>query len=65
MDIIIYTFFMILGIYYLITYSRGKEAKHLVAVYDETIAKKKIKRGKIGGSILIVIAVLGYILCLF
>jgi hypothetical protein len=62
MDIIIYTFFMIFGIYYLVTYSGGKEGERLKRSYDEVTANKKIKRGKIGGVILIVIAVLGYIL---
>ena len=63
MDILIPTFFLIIGIYYLKVYSpAGKECSQVKNNENEEIAKKKCKLGQLGGGLLILLALVGYLL---
>jgi len=53
---------MVIGVYYIKTYSNGKEAIKIAISDSEEIAKKKCRKGKVGGYILILLAIIGYIL---
>lgn len=62
MDIVIPTFFMAIGIYYIKTYSVGREADSILVAHDKEAAIRKCKRGRIGGYALVLLAVAGYVL---